>query len=89
MPLYEYYCSNCNRILEIEQKITDDPLTQCPECGSTAFKRLISKTFFVLKGGGWYADGYTKSSSSSKKEGPGEKTKEGSEKNRNRKQVDT
>ena len=58
MPIYEYACGKCESEFEAEQRITDDPLKKCPECGSKRVKRLISRTSFALKGGGWYADGY-------------------------------
>ena len=59
MPIYEYYCKNCDKTFESFQKITDEPLADCPECGKKV-KRLISSTSFALKGGGWYKDGYSK-----------------------------
>ena len=40
------------------QRITEDPLKTCPHCRSRRVKRLISRTSFALRGGGWYADGY-------------------------------
>jgi putative FmdB family regulatory protein len=61
MPIYEYACAKCEREFEVEQRITEDPLKACPECGSRRVKRLISRTSFVLKGGGWYADAYSSS----------------------------
>lgn len=85
MPIYEYGCVECGKQIEAFQKINDDPLTVCPECGGELSK-LISNTSFVLKGGGWYADGYegtsnkteSKDSSSDKKadtSSPGESSK--------------
>jgi len=58
MPIYEYQCSMCEKTFEIFQKITEDPLKKCPDCGGDV-NRLISQTSFALKGGGWYKDGYT------------------------------
>ncbi|CAK8714649.1 MAG: putative regulatory protein, FmdB family [Candidatus Electronema aureum] len=69
MPVYEYKCSTCERVFELQQKISDPPLTICSECGSTV-KKLVSASAFHLKGGGWYADGY--SSGSSKEAGSSE-----------------
>ena len=54
MPIYEYQCEACGHILETLQKISDAPLTKCPECGKDALKKLISASAFRLKGGGWY-----------------------------------
>jgi predicted nucleic acid-binding Zn ribbon protein len=36
------------------QKISEEPLKECPECNETALKKLISAASFRLKGGGWY-----------------------------------
>jgi putative FmdB family regulatory protein len=58
MPVYEYECPKCEKILEVQQKMTDEPLSVCPECGGNV-KKLISRSSFQLKGGGWYADGYS------------------------------
>jgi putative FmdB family regulatory protein len=60
MPIYEYGCAGCGRKLEVQQKVADPPLTTCPECGAEQLEKLISATAFVLKGGGWYKDGYGK-----------------------------
>ena len=54
MPIYEYQCEACGHILETLQKISDAPLTKCPECGEDALKKLVSASAFRLKGGGWY-----------------------------------
>ncbi len=62
MPVYEYACKACGHEFEREQRISDKPLKKCPSCGSMQAKRLISRTSFVLKGGGWYNDLYASSS---------------------------
>lgn len=38
--------------------MTEEPLPECPDC-SGPVKKLVSKSSFQLKGGGWYADGYS------------------------------
>lgn len=58
MPIYEYRCAKCKKNFELLQKISDEPRAACPKCGKKA-KRLISQTSFLLKGGGWYKDGYS------------------------------
>jgi putative FmdB family regulatory protein len=58
MPVYEYQCSTCGHEFEREQRISEDPIKKCPQCGKLKAKRLISRTSFVLKGGGWYGDLY-------------------------------
>jgi len=54
MPIYEYQCGACGHTFETLQKVSDSPLTRCPQCGEEALKKLISATAFRLKGGGWY-----------------------------------
>ena len=58
MPVYEYQCAACGHEFEREQRISEDPIKKCPKCGKQKAKRLISRTSFVLKGGGWYGDLY-------------------------------
>lgn len=55
MPIYEYACSLRDHRLDAMQKMSDAPLTECPECGKPALKKLISAAGFQLKGSGWYA----------------------------------
>lgn len=59
MPTYEYQCKACGHEFEREQRISDAPLKTCPECKAPKVKRLISRTRFHLKGGGWYSDLYS------------------------------
>ncbi|MDY6942533.1 MAG: zinc ribbon domain-containing protein [Pseudomonadota bacterium] len=54
MPIYEYECGNCGHHLEVLQRISEDPLKDCPACSKPALSRLISAAGFRLKGGGWY-----------------------------------
>lgn len=58
MPVYEYECLQCSKVIEVQQRISDEPLSSCPECGQEV-KKLISRSSFHLKGNGWYADGYS------------------------------
>ena len=55
MPIYEYRCSGCGHELEALQKLSDPPLTACPECGKPKLTKLVSAAGFQLKGSGWYA----------------------------------
>jgi putative FmdB family regulatory protein len=54
MPIYEYRCEACGHKLEALQKMSDAPLTECPECGKPALKKVLSAAGFRLKGSGWY-----------------------------------
>jgi putative FmdB family regulatory protein len=56
---YEYVCTACSHQWEAEQSISEPPLTTCPVCHKETAKRQVSGgQGFILKGGGWYADGY-------------------------------
>ena len=59
MPLYEYRCHKCGKTFEVLQKFSDKPLRKHPDCGGSV-ERLVSASSFQLKGGGWYAEGYSK-----------------------------
>ncbi|MEW6429011.1 MAG: FmdB family zinc ribbon protein [Thermodesulfobacteriota bacterium] len=61
MPVYEYQCCVCSKTVELWQSMNDAPLSTCPDC-SGEMKKLISLSAFALKGGGWYADGYSSGS---------------------------
>ena len=76
MPIYEYECTSCCKVVEVIQRMTEDPLTNCPDC-SGPVNKLVSKSSFQLKGGGWYADGYSSKSSN----GSGSTSKDKSTKN--------
>ena len=54
MPIYEYRCESCNHEMEAVQKISDEPLVNCPACANDTLKKIISAAGFRLKGGGWY-----------------------------------
>jgi len=60
MPIYEYACKNCGHTLDALQKMSDDPLRDCPECAEPQLKRLISAPRFRLKGQGWYETDFKK-----------------------------
>ncbi|ENO94417.1 hypothetical protein C662_02680 [Thauera sp. 28] len=55
MPIYEYRCPSCGFQKEHLQKMSDQPLSTCPSCGSQGYAKLLSAAGFQLKGSGWYA----------------------------------
>lgn len=59
MPIYEYQCSSCGHQLEVIQKMSDQPLTDCPECHQPSLTKLVSAAGFQLKGTGWYVTDYS------------------------------
>ena len=66
MPIYAYKCSSCGFAKDVLQKISDAPLTQCPECGAEAFSKQLTAPGFQLKGTGWYATDFKNSGSAPK-----------------------
>ncbi len=54
MPIYEYRCNDCGHEMEAIQKMSDDPMKNCPICKESSLKKLISAAGFRLKGSGWY-----------------------------------
>jgi len=60
MPIYEYKCQNCGHYFEILQRISEEPLSICPECKKNALKKLVSAPNFRLKGEGWYETDFKK-----------------------------
>ena len=57
MPLYEYKCTQCDRLTEKIQKFSDTEITECPHCGGP-LERVLSAPAISFKGGGWFKDGY-------------------------------
>jgi putative FmdB family regulatory protein len=55
MPIYAYGCSSCGLQKDVMQKISDAPLSTCPECGKETFKKQLTAAGFQLKGSGYYA----------------------------------
>ena len=55
MPIYTYACSSCGLQKDVMQKMSDAPLTTCPECGKETFAKQLTSAGFQLKGSGYYA----------------------------------
>jgi putative FmdB family regulatory protein len=73
MPTYVYECRQCEKTFEVEQRIVEDPLTDC-NCGAKgSLKRLIQPTAVMFKGGGFHINDYS-TSTAPKAECTGEPT---------------
>ncbi|HKP85786.1 MAG TPA: zinc ribbon domain-containing protein [Blastocatellia bacterium] len=59
MPIYEYVCEKCGSHVEAMQKVSDAPLKRCQKCRGK-LEKVVSRTSFQLKGGGWYASDYSR-----------------------------
>lgn len=59
MPTYEYRCRECEHKFERFQKMTEDPIRECPQCGAPEAERMISPGGgLIFKGPGFYATDY-------------------------------
>ncbi len=73
MPTYEYLCHGCGHRLETVQRMSDDPLKECPACHEQALVKQISAVGFQLKGTGWYVTDF-RDKGKAKSGGPETKT---------------
>lgn len=70
MPIYEYSCESCGKNQDVLQKVSDPAPEKCPACGAVGkLSKLISRSSFHLKGGGWYSDLYSSTKKDSKDSG--------------------
>ena len=67
MPTYQYKCRECEHRFDVTQKITEDPLKECPEC-SGEIRRVLFPAGVVFKGSGWYVTDYRNSGEKAKYE---------------------
>jgi len=65
VPTYEYACSSCDTTHEVQQKMTDPTLTDCPSCGEAGLRKLFSGVGIHFKGSGFYRTDSRDSKSSS------------------------
>jgi putative FmdB family regulatory protein len=69
MPIYAYRCDSCGVEKDVLQKLSDAPLTVCPDCGASAFNKRLSAPAFQLKGSGWYVTDFRDGGRKAKAEG--------------------
>jgi putative FmdB family regulatory protein len=79
VPTYGYHCSRCQAEFEVFQRMTDEPVADCPTCGSPG-RRLFYPAGIVFKGSGFYKTDSraraTASGGQDKKAGPGKAASE-------------
>ena len=80
MPIYEYRCGGCGFQKEYLQRMSDAPLTDCPECGKPQFNKMVTAAGFQLKGNGWYVTDFKDKGSKSSKSSKGSKSAKSEEK---------
>ena len=54
MPTYVYKCAHCGHMFEARQRMSEDPLSDCPRCDEDALRRVINSVGIVFKGSGFY-----------------------------------
>lgn len=63
MPIYAYRCESCGFSKDVLQKMSDAPLTDCPQCSAASFRKQVTAAGFQLKGSGWYVTDFRDKSS--------------------------
>ena len=71
MPIYAYKCESCGFSKDVLQKMSDAPLSDCPSCGGSSFKKQLTAAGFQLKGSGWYATDFKGGSTAAPASTPG------------------
>ena len=79
MPTYEYRCPSCGSDFEKFQRMSDDPVAECPSCGAAAQRRLSGGAGLLFKGSGFYitdyrGEGYKKAAGADKPDAAGSKS---------------
>ena len=69
MPIYAYQCQGCGHKLDKIQRISDAPLTDCPQCSQPSLKKQITAASFKLTGTGWYETDFKNKSNDKNKSG--------------------
>ena len=68
MPIYAYKCAECGHQMDVIRKVSDPPLTDCPNCGKPALVKQVTAAGFHLKGAGWYVTDFRDQGSGKKKD---------------------
>ncbi len=58
MPTYEYECASCGKRFDKFQKMSDEPVRTCPDCGQAARRLFGTGAGIIFKGAGFYATDY-------------------------------
>lgn len=74
MPLYEYRCLSCHERFEVMQRVNDQPLAVCRDCGGR-LEKLFSAPALQFKGTGWYVTDYAAGAKAKAESAASEKTR--------------
>jgi putative FmdB family regulatory protein len=87
MPTYQYKCTKCDHEFEARQRMTDDPLSECPVCGGKV-RRVVGSVGIVFKGKGFYVTDHRNGTGRVQTPDASEKTSDSKEKSETPKKVD-
>ena len=65
MPIYEYKCEN-GHVFDVMQKMSEDPLSTCVECGAPV-RKILQPVGISFKGSGFYSTDYSGKSNKTEK----------------------
>jgi putative FmdB family regulatory protein len=79
MPTYEYRCTACGHDFEKFQRMSEEPVAECPQCAGRAERRLSGGAGLLFKGSGFYitdyrSDSYKQAAKSESGEGGSKKS---------------
>lgn len=58
MPTYEYVCTSCQYEFEAFQKMSEEPLKECPRCKGPVRRKISGGSGLLFKGQGFYITDY-------------------------------
>ena len=70
MPTYEYECEKCGGKFDLFQKMSDKPVSVCPQCGGAAIRLISAGSGIIFKGSGFYETDYKTKKGSKSDEPP-------------------
>ena len=68
MPTYDYKCNNCSYTFELFQKMTDEPIKECPKCNGNVTRLIGAGAGPIFKGTGFYQTDYKNNGKTNKTE---------------------
>lgn len=80
MPVYVYHCDSCGFQFEQQQKFSDNPLKECPNCGHISLHKVYTPVGIIYKGSGFYSTDHRSSSGSVSTNKPPTKTEKSEKK---------
>jgi len=78
VPIYEYECPDCGHHFEAMQRMSEDPIRDCPNCGEQHVRRILFAPAIHFKGSGFHNTDYgTRKRGPERSDGDGGASKDG------------